>query len=127
VPAAAGMPAPPATSLSPHLAPIETQAAPQPASPPPDIVADLLRRGDAMLVIGDVASARLLYRRAAESGDARAATQLAKTYDPLFLTKIGAWGMPTDTATAAKWYRRAAALGDAEAIERLKHLAEAGK
>jgi len=124
-PAAAGTPAPPATSLSPDLAPTETQAAPQPASLPPEIVADLLRRGDAMLVIGDIASARLLYRRAAESGDARAATQLAKTYDPLFLTKIGARGMPTDAAAAAKWYRRAAALGDAEAAERLKRLAEA--
>ena len=124
-PAAAGTIALPTTSSSPHLAPTETKAAPQPASLPPDIVADLLRRGDAMLVIGDVASARLLYRRAAESGEARAATQLAKTYDPLFLTKIGAWGMPTDAATAAKWYRRAAALGDAEAAERLKNLAEA--
>jgi len=124
-PAAAGTPAPPATSLSPHLAPTETQAAPQPASLPPEIVADLLRRGAAMLVIGDIASARLLYRRAAESGDARAATQLAKTYDPLFLTEIGAWGMPTDAATAEKWYRRAVAMGDAEAAERLKHLAEA--
>jgi TPR repeat protein len=94
---------------------------------PSEIVADLLRRGDAMLAIGDVSSARLLYNRAAVSGDARAATQLAKTYDPLFLTKIGAWGIPTDATTAAKWYRKAAALGDAEAAERLKHLAEAGQ
>lgn len=128
-PPAAGTPAPPAPSPAPLLqtAPTDIQTAPQPASLPPGIVADLIRRGDAMLAIGDVSSARLLYSPAAESGDARATTQLAKTYDPLFLTKIGAWGIPTDATTAAKLYRRAAALGDAEATERLKRLAEAGQ
>jgi TPR repeat protein len=88
-------------------------------------VADLRRRGDAMLAIGDVSSARLLYTPAAESGDAEATMQLAKTYDPLFLKKIGAWGIPTDASIAAKWYRKAVALGDTEAAELLKRLGEA--
>jgi TPR repeat protein len=94
---------------------------------PHEIVVDLLRRGDAMLAIGDISSARLLYLRAAESGDARATTQLGKSYDPLFLAAIGAWGVRADVATAAKWYRKAIALGDAEAAKQLKQLGEAGQ
>ncbi len=97
----------------------------QTVSLPPGIVAELLRRGDAMLAIGDISSARLLYTRAAESGDARAETELGKTYDPSFLVKIGATGTPTDPETAAKWYRKAADLGDAEASKMLKRLREA--
>jgi TPR repeat protein len=80
-----------------------------------------------MLAIGDISAARLLYGRAADSDDARAATQLGKTYDPLFLSKIRAWSVPTDAMTAAKWYRKAMALGDGEATERFKRLAEAGQ
>lgn len=122
IPALAAPPSP-----RPQSVPADSETAQIPASLPPEIVADLLRRGDAMLTIGDISAARLLYGRAADSGDGRAATQLGKTYDPAFLSKIGAWSVPTDAITAAKWYRKAMALGDAEATERLKRLGEAGQ
>ncbi len=102
------------------------QAALKPAVLPPEILAELLRRGDAMLAIGDIASARLLYAKAAESGDPRAETQLGKTYDSLFLAQVGALGLATDPITAAKWYHKAAASGDTEALERLRRLGVAG-
>jgi hypothetical protein len=45
----------------------------------------LLSRGDWLFATGDVASARLLYRRAADAGEARAAVRLRGTFDPAFL------------------------------------------
>jgi hypothetical protein len=58
----------------------------------------LLSRGDWLFATGDVASARLLYRRAADAGEARAAVRLRGTFDPAFLdhtAKIN--GKPTPT------------------------------
>ena len=48
-----------------------------------DEVADLMRRGEAFIASGDLASARLVLQRAAEAGDPRAALTLA---DPLRFT-----------------------------------------
>ena len=59
------------------------------ATLPADILELLLRRGDAMLALGDLTSARLLYARAASAGDARGATGVAKTYDPSVLSRMG--------------------------------------
>ena len=75
----------------------------------------LLRRGDSLLAAGDVASARLLYERAARAGDAQGALKLAETYDPTFLTLINLIGVRGDVAIAKRWYGRAAALGASEA------------
>jgi hypothetical protein len=47
-------------------------------------VAALLARGDWLFATGDVASARLLYRRAADAGVARAAVRMGETFDPVF-------------------------------------------
>jgi TPR repeat protein len=79
-------------------------------------------RGDAMLAIKDISAARKFYEYGANAGSARAATALAETYDPAFVTKLGAVGVRPDPALAATWYRRAAALGDAEAEARLRTL-----
>ena len=89
-----------------------------------DILALLLSRGDALLALGDVSSARLLYQRAAGGGEGRAATGVGKTYDPLFLSAIGAHGIKADPGNAATWYRRAIALGDGSAAERLRLLSQ---
>jgi TPR repeat protein len=89
-----------------------------------DILTLLLNRGDALLALGDVSSARLLYQRAAAGGDGRAATGMGKTYDPLFLSAIGARGIQADSGTAATWYRKAIGLGDESAAERLKRLSQ---
>jgi TPR repeat protein len=85
----------------------------------------LLRRGDAMLALGDVASARLLYTRAASAGDARGAFGVAKTYDPNTLSQIGARGIQADPAVAADWYGKALDLGDASAAAPLRLLGQA--
>jgi hypothetical protein len=82
----------------------------------------LLSRGDAMLALGDISAARLLYQRAAALGSARAATAVGKTYDPVFLVSIQANGIAADRTAAATWYRKSAALGDPEGTDRLARL-----
>ena len=85
----------------------------------PDLVAALMKRGDQLFGLGDISAARLLYQRAAEAGNAPAATALGKTYDPNF-TPPG--GNP-DQARAAQWYQRALTLGDPQAADLLKRIA----
>jgi hypothetical protein len=89
-----------------------------------ETLALLLRRGDELIALGDVSSARLLYKRAAAGGDARAATGVGKTYDPLFLSAIGARGIQPDPQAAAAWYRKAIDLGDHSATERLTRISQ---
>jgi TPR repeat protein len=82
---------------------------------PPAMVEALIRRGDAMLAIGDVTAARLLYERAAAGGSGRAALAAGRTYDPAVLGALNARGLRPDPDAAAAWYQRALALGEAEA------------
>ncbi len=104
------------SSSNPPAAATTPTPVPQPAAAlSPALVASLLRHGDEMLQIGDIAAARLLFRRAAEAGSAAAAIAIGKTNDPRFLAEIGAQGIVPDPAAAADWYRRAAALGDRDA------------
>jgi hypothetical protein len=105
----------PASSLA--LAP--NAPAPQ---PPSDLVVMLLQRGDELLKERDIAAARLLYERAAMSGNARAAMLAGKTYDPLYFDEIGVRGIVADRAKAMEWYSAAAALGDREAATRTEKL-----
>jgi TPR repeat protein len=79
------------------------------------VLSALLRRGDAMLALGDVSAARLFYERAAATGSGRSATALGKTYEREVLAQLGARGVADDAAMAARWYRAALALGDVEA------------
>ena len=85
----------------------------------------LLSRGNAMLALGDISAARLLYERATALGSAGAATRLGNTYDAGFLASIQARGIVADQAAAIAWYRKAAALGDTEAVLQLKRFAPA--
>jgi hypothetical protein len=95
---------------------------PPPAKPaetlPPSLVAALTKRGSEALDLGDTASARLLFQRAAEAGSSAAAIALGKTYDPNFTGNVAA----RDPDRAAEWYRKAAALGDPAAADLLKRL-----
>ena len=113
-PSVAAPAAPPAPAPPKPTAPAPRYAAPDPAA--------LVARGDAMLELGDVSAARLLYERAATLGNAKAATAAGKTYDPAFLTSIRASGLVPDRATAAAWYQKGVALGDREAADRLAKL-----
>ena len=81
-----------------------------------------MARGDASLATGDVASARLLYEYATDSGEARAAVRLGETFDPLFLGHARLRGVPGDLGMAVFWYRRARDLGATEVEPRLKAL-----
>jgi hypothetical protein len=85
-------------------------------------------RGDQMLAVKDVSAARRLYEYAANAGSARAATALARTFDPSFLIRLGVVGLKPDPALAAVWYGKAVALGDRDADTLLRNLnAEAAK
>jgi len=82
----------------------------------------LLIRGLRMLVLGSVNSARLLFRRAADAGDARAALVLGDTFDGVRLVQLGVLGVQPDHAQAVYWYERADELGAPEAKQRLSDL-----
>jgi len=88
----------------------------------PEVVETLIRRGDAMLSVGDVSAARSLFLRAAEAGSAKAATATGMTFDPNFLMQAGAVGIPGEPARAEHWYRTALALGDTAAEPLLRRL-----
>ena len=90
---------------------------PQTAGPqlPPTDTGTLLAQGDQFLSRSDVASARLLYQRAAEAGDGRGALRMGMTFDPVFLARLRLRGIRTDKDQAIAWYGRASALGNAEA------------
>jgi tetratricopeptide (TPR) repeat protein len=67
----------------------------------------LMARGDALMEIGDVVSARSFYDRAFDLGNVRAALSIARTYDPLVLASLKVQGLRADPAKALEWYRKA--------------------
>jgi hypothetical protein len=83
----------------------------------------LLKRGQQLLETGDLASARLLLRRAAEAGNATAAFALAASYDPIVLKELGVYGSAPDIAKAREWYEKAKEYGSKDAPQRLEQLA----
>jgi hypothetical protein len=89
----------------------------------PNEIASALTRGAALIASGDLAAARLVLRRAADAGDARAAMALAETYDPAILEKLGVHGVVPDLARARGWYEKAKQFGATEATQRLELLA----
>jgi hypothetical protein len=104
--AAASPPATQATEPTPGREPVSAKL----RLPPEEVIA-LLARGDSFLARKDISSARLLYERAADAGDGRAALKLGRTFDPAFLyfSQVAVRG---DRAVAEFWYRRARELGE---------------
>ena len=136
---AASVPPSPPSQPS-QVASIPNEAAPisGPQSPPAQVggtamrldadeIATLVNRGTDSLKSGDVGSARLLLRRAAEAGSASAALMLGTTFDPLFIQQLGTIGIVPDVAQARQWYEQAAALGSEAASQRLAKLAHTGQ
>jgi len=82
----------------------------------------LVAQAERYVTLGDIVSARLLFRRAADWGSAPAALRLAATYDPAELLRLQLQGVTPDRAEARKWYERARDLGAPEAQERLSKL-----
>jgi hypothetical protein len=85
-------------------------------------ITQMMNKGAELMANGDVAAARLMYQRAAETGEAAAAFALAETYDPLVLAK---GGIPPNVERARTWYAKARELGSSQAPERLERLAGA--
>ncbi|HEX3522214.1 MAG TPA: hypothetical protein VHT52_09020 [Stellaceae bacterium] len=87
---------------------------------PAEQITVLLARCDEFVRMRDIASARLLYERAADAGNGRAALRMGESFDPAFLNRIGIYRMAGDRQLALSWYRRARDLGDAEAAQLLE-------
>ena len=98
---------------------VATAAAPRLST---DEIADLMKRGNDLVGVGDIISARLYFERAADAGDARAALLVGQTFDPRYLSRIGVFGVRGDPTAAAEWYQRARDLGDSSAEARLETL-----
>jgi len=117
-------PAPAAISALPvgtdSVAPVAATARPKAAQPnlSTENIAAFVARGDAFVVAGDISSARLLYERAVEAGDGRAALRMGATFDPAFLNQANIRSAFGDQRQAHSWYRRARDLGQAEAERR---------
>jgi TPR repeat protein len=60
-----------------------------------------------------VVTARIVFQRAAEAGDANAALALGATYDPTVLAKLGVAGLGLEKART--WYQKAESLDCASA------------
>jgi TPR repeat protein len=89
--------------------------------------ASLVKRGQERLMNGDIASARLLLKRAANAGDAQAALALGMTFDPDFLAQRGVLGIVADVTQARALYDTAIKRGSTEASRNLERLASTPK
>ena len=87
-----------------------------------DELARLLKRGQYLVSVGNIASARLFLERVAEANDSGAALALAGTYDPAELGRSRVLGIVPDPAMARIWYIRALKMGSPEAQQRLDRL-----
>ncbi len=75
-------------------------------------------RGQVLLDGGDIASARLLFERAADAGLWEGALAMGSTFDTAELSRRRTVGVRPDHAEARRWYERARDLGGGTAVER---------
>jgi hypothetical protein len=117
-----------APKVEPSTSPVPPVVAPsshQHAQPlEPDEIGRLMKLGQQLLKVGDIAAARLMLRRAALAGSPDAALALGGTYDPEVLREIGAIGFAAIPPLANEWYQKALELGAGEAARRLERLAQ---
>lgn len=95
--------------------------APQPPPIPPEArerSESFVARGRKLLEEGNVASARLFFRRAADEGLADGALALGATFDPAELERLRVIGIRPDPAEARRWYEKARELGAGAAADR---------
>ena len=83
----------------------------------------MMRRAEELISDGDLSAARVLLQRVAETHNARAAFQLAETYDPLATKKYGGAGSSANPTLAQQWYQRAKDWGSPDASKQLDALA----
>jgi hypothetical protein len=114
--AAAPVRAPPAASPAATLALGDAERLDEPTQE------KFLIQGLRLLVMGNINSARLLFERAADAGNSRAALLLGDTFDDVRLAQLGVLGVVPDRDRSVYWYERADELGAPEAKERLSEL-----
>ncbi len=120
---AAEAPAAPARAVAPVRE--QTAALAPPAPPtvnPSDPGAWSIGRGNELLSLGDIASARLFFEEAISQGSAAGHTALARTYDPLYFAEAQINGPEPDADRAAALYSEAVKAGDGAAQARLDRL-----
>jgi hypothetical protein len=100
------------------------QAPPAPVVPRRDfaILDPLLNYGIHLKATGNLADARQIFSRVAQTGDPRGAFMLAETYDPISLAKHQLLPKDSDLELARIWYRKASDLGSPDASGRLERL-----
>jgi outer membrane biosynthesis protein TonB len=101
------------------------ERAPQPATRTLDAaeVDVLVKQGQQFVAAGDFVTARLVFQRAAEAGNAAAALALGASYDPVVLSRLGVRGVDADVGKARAWYQKAKEFGAPDADRRLSTLA----
>lgn len=124
--------APAAVDISPASkdsarAPSATDQAAAPSQPvhrlAPEDIKLLVQQGEQFVAAGDLVTARVVFQRAAEAGDAMGALAMGATYDPIVLAKLGVRGIESNVEKARSWYQKARDFGSAEAPRRLEMLA----
>jgi hypothetical protein len=120
-------PPPPAQSVERAAPPPQVAArAPQPVPTrtlDPAEVDVLVKQGQQFVAAGDFVTARLVFQRAAEAGNAAAALALGASYDPVVLSRLGVRGVDADVGKARTWYQKAKEFGAPDADRRLSTLA----
>jgi len=127
-------PVPPPPRLAPPPPQNNVERAPPPppvqsAAPAPTRTLDpaeidvLVKQGQQFVAAGDFVTARLVFQRAAEAGNAAAALALGASYDPVVLSRLGVRGVDADVAKARAWYQKAKDFGAPDADRRLSTLA----
>lgn len=80
-------------------------------------------QGEVQIDNGNLQGARILFKRAAANGSARAAMLLGGSYDPSLIAAYKTAIPPkADVAEARRWYQRAIELGGSRANQALKQL-----
>src|SRR5262245_28057388 len=85
----------------------------------PEEIKLFMKQGEQFIAAGDVVTARIVFQRAAEAGDANAAMALGATYDPIVLANLGVAGLGANVEKARIWYQKAENLGSTDATRRL--------
>jgi hypothetical protein len=117
-----GTAAPDAAQAAP--APEDQPASESPSAATPDNqdVAGLVNRGNALLELGDLASARLFYRLAADGGSSEGAMLMGMTFDPVYFARTRIQGTQPQIQDALHWYDKAIAMGSRPAERRMEEL-----
>jgi TPR repeat protein len=116
---------PPAPVIERAPPPQVAERTPQPATRSLDAgeVDVLVKQGQQFVAAGDFVTARLVFQRAAEAGNAAAALALGASYDPVVLSRLGVRGVDADVGKARAWYQKAKEYGAPDADRRLSTLA----